>query len=54
MGINQFPLFKSNLNRHSEAILNWKRHQLRTINQDRARDYVLEQLDDSSVYLIMD
>ena len=54
MGIDQFSLFKSDLNRHSEAILNWKRHQLRTVNQDRARDYVLEQLDDSSVYLIMD
>ena len=54
MGIDQFSLFKSDLNRHSEAILNWKRHQLRTVNQDRARDYILEQLDDSSVYLIMD
>ena len=42
------------MNRHSEAILNWKRRQLRTVSQGHARDYVLEHLDDSSVYLIMD
>lgn len=51
---DQLALFYADLKRNSECILNWKRHQLRTVQQDLARDYVLDQLDGSNVYIIMD
>ena len=51
---DQFALFKHDWSRNCEAILNWKRHRLRSIHQEISRDYVLEQLDDSSVFIIMD
>jgi hypothetical protein len=54
MNLDQFALFTTYFNRISELILNWKRHQLRSVHQDHARQHALEQLDDSSVYIIMD
>ncbi len=54
MSPDQMALFKADLSRNSELIQNWKKHQLRSVHQDRARDYVLEQLDDSSVFIVMD
>ena len=38
----------------SEAIAAWKAHQLRSINQDRARLEVLEFLDPSCVLIVQD
>lgn len=54
MSLDQIALFNADLSRCSATIQNWKRHQLRSVQQDRARDYVLEQLDDCSVFIVMD
>ena len=35
--------------RQYELIQEWKKHQLRTVHQEAAKDYVLEQLDSTSV-----
>ena len=54
MNLDELSQFKTDFNRNSEAILNWKRHQLRSVHQDHARDHVLDQLDGSSVFIVMD
>lgn len=35
-------------------IQEWKKHQLRSVHQEKARQYALEQLDDTSVFVHMD
>jgi hypothetical protein len=50
----QLSLLLEDFKRSSESIINWKRHQLRSVHQDLARDYILEELDDSNVYLVID
>ena len=54
INLDELSQFKNDFNRNSEAILNWKRHQLRSVHQDHARDHVLDQLDGSSVFIVMD
>ena len=51
---DQFALLNEDFKRNSECIFNWKRHQLRAVHQDLARDYILEQLDDSNVFIVID
>ncbi len=33
----------------SDLVQQWKKHQIRAVHQEAARDYVLEQLDEKSV-----
>ena len=54
MNADQFLTFKFLIEKNSEMIFNWKKHQLRSVHQDLSRQYVLENLDDSSVLFIMD
>jgi hypothetical protein len=51
---DQYALMIEDLRRNSGYISNWKRHQLRSVHQDLARDYILEKLDDSNVFIIID
>ena len=51
---DQYALLTEDLKRNSECIFNWKCHQLRSVHQDLARDYILEQLDDSNVFIVTD
>lgn len=54
MSIEQWSSLKINFEKSCDAILNWKRHQLRSVHQDLARTHVLDHLDDSSVFIFMD
>lgn len=54
MTSDQLALLKADLTRNCDTIQSWKQHQLRSVHQENARDYVLEQLDDSSVFMILD
>jgi hypothetical protein len=53
MTLDQLALLKADLARNCGTIQSWKQHQLRSVHQENARDYVLEQLDDSSVFMIL-
>jgi hypothetical protein len=44
----QIRLMKS-FTRDSDLVSEWKKHQLRTVHQEEARDYVLQCLDEKSV-----
>jgi len=39
---------------NTNLILEWKKHQLRAVHQEEAREYSLQQLDNESVYVHMD
>ena len=39
---------------NSNLIIEWKKHQLRTVHQEKAREQALEQLDHDSIYIHMD
>jgi hypothetical protein len=39
---------------NTNLIFEWKKHQLRSIHQEKARQYALEQLDNESIYVHMD
>lgn len=45
-------LYKVDFN--TNLILEWKKHQLRSVHQEKARQYALEELDNESVYVHMD
>ena len=42
------------LDHNVELINAWKKHLLRTVHQDEARHYVLNELDETSVFLVSD
>jgi hypothetical protein len=42
------------LEQNIQLIIEWKKHLLRTVHQDAARKYVLDQLDETSVFLVAD
>ena len=46
---NQRHRYQSVFKRQFELIQEWKKHQLRTVHQETAKDWVLEQLDETSV-----
>jgi hypothetical protein len=39
---------------NTNLILEWKKHQLRTVHQEQAREYSFDRLDNESVYVHMD
>ena len=39
---------------NSDLIREWKKHQMRSVHQETARTYVLQQLDDQSVFIYID
>jgi hypothetical protein len=45
-------LYKVDFN--TNLVLEWKKHQLRTVHQDKAREDSLEQLDKESIFVYMD
>ncbi|CAF3310118.1 unnamed protein product [Rotaria sp. Silwood2] len=51
---NQRIRYQTIYKRQYELIQEWKKHQLRTVHQEAAKEYVLEQLDATSVYLQID
>jgi hypothetical protein len=42
------------LQQTSEDVFSWKRHILRTLNQDRAKEEILKNLDENTVLIVMD
>jgi hypothetical protein len=42
------------LGQNVQLIIDWKKHLLRTVHQDAARKHVLDELDETSVFLVAD
>ncbi len=50
---NQRVRYQTIFKRQYELIQEWKKHQLRTVHQEAAKDWILEQLDDTSASNIL-
>ncbi len=54
MDESERSLLLADYNQNAKAIQNWKKHQLRAVHQEKAREFVLDELDETSVFIVVD